>query len=124
MGDYWIEGTQCSIEDLVSAEPGSPCAPDNGEVTEPSFPALPIPQQRDAKPVREFIGAPATPKPVTAGAVPEHPFMAPNGLDRLFYNVGKLLFDRFGELVVSLGCSRIAALDSKLQSAFSLHTVQ
>jgi hypothetical protein len=40
---------------------------------------LPIPQQPLAQPVPEFIGAPATPKPIPARPVPEHPFMAPNG---------------------------------------------
>jgi hypothetical protein len=42
-------------------------------------PAIPIPQQSFAQPVPPFIGGPATPNPVQAEPVPQHPFMDPNG---------------------------------------------
>jgi hypothetical protein len=42
-------------------------------------PAIPIPQQPFAQSVPPFIGGPATPNPVQAEPVPQHPFMAPNG---------------------------------------------
>ena len=41
--------------------------------------AVPIPQQPFAQSVPPFIGGPATPNPVQAEPVPQHPFMAPNG---------------------------------------------
>ncbi len=40
---------------------------------------IPIPQQPFAQPVPQFIGSPAIPKPIPARAVPQSPFMAPNG---------------------------------------------
>ena len=40
---------------------------------------IPIPQQPLAQPVPEFIGSPATPKPIAARPVPQSLFMAPNG---------------------------------------------
>lgn len=40
---------------------------------------IPIPQQPFARPVPEFIGSPAVPKPIKAPPVPQSPFMAPNG---------------------------------------------
>jgi hypothetical protein len=43
------------------------------------IPAVPIQNQHDAQPVPNFIGGIATAKPVTAAAVPQNPFMAPNG---------------------------------------------
>jgi hypothetical protein len=42
-------------------------------------PGGPIPQEPDSDPPPEFVGKPATPKPVYAPAVPAHPHMAPNG---------------------------------------------
>ena len=83
MGDYWIEATQCSLEDLLNAKPGSACAPENGEVTPPSFPAIPIPMQRDAEDVPEFIGFPASPVSIPAESIPEHPYMAANGVSNI-----------------------------------------
>jgi hypothetical protein len=44
-----------------------------------SVPAQPIPEGPEAGSVPAFIGAPATPRPVQAPAVPRHPFMAANG---------------------------------------------
>src|SRR5881275_554782 len=41
--------------------------------------ATPIPNDPFAAPVPAFVGAPATPRPTPAPAVPQHPFMAPNG---------------------------------------------
>src|SRR6266702_6659412 len=41
--------------------------------------ATPIPNDPFAAPVPAFVGAPATPHPTPAPAVPQHPFMAPNG---------------------------------------------
>src|SRR5438128_720605 len=41
--------------------------------------ATPIPNDPFAAPVPAFVGAPATPRPVSAPVVPQHPFMAPNG---------------------------------------------
>src|SRR3989454_921065 len=41
--------------------------------------ATPIPNDPFAAPVPIFIGAPAMPRPTPAPAVPQHPFMAPNG---------------------------------------------
>jgi hypothetical protein len=46
---------------------------------EVSIPAMRIPQQPGALPVPEFIGRAATPQPVSARPIPQHPFMAPNG---------------------------------------------
>ncbi|MEW6364299.1 MAG: hypothetical protein AB1714_06625 [Acidobacteriota bacterium] len=40
---------------------------------------IPIPQQIGAAKVPTFIGAAATAAPITAQAIPQHPFMAPNG---------------------------------------------
>src|SRR5690349_2050277 len=40
---------------------------------------IPIPQQPFAQPVPEFIGVPATRKPIRARSVPQDPFMASNG---------------------------------------------
>ena len=43
-------------------------------------PPVPIPQDpSDVAAVPAFIGSPAQPTPVSAPAVPRHPFMAPNG---------------------------------------------
>ncbi len=42
-------------------------------------PAFPIPPQLDAQPVPLFIGGMAVPKPIAAPAIPQNPFMAPNG---------------------------------------------
>ena len=50
----------------------------------PGLPPLPILQ--DPQPPADtpaFSGSPATPKPVSAPAVPRHPFMAPNGLSNI-----------------------------------------
>ena len=41
-------------------------------------PGGPIPEEPDSTPPPEFIGSPATPKPLTAPIPPRHPFMAPN----------------------------------------------
>src|SRR6266550_2030263 len=41
--------------------------------------ATPIPNDPFAAPVPAFVGALATPRPTPAPAVPQHPFMAPNG---------------------------------------------
>src|SRR5712692_2789524 len=41
--------------------------------------ATPIPNDPFAAPVPAFVGAPATPRPTPAPAVPQHLFMAPNG---------------------------------------------
>src|SRR5438552_5918089 len=41
--------------------------------------ATPIPNDPFAAPVPAFVGAPATPRPTPAPAVPQHPFMAPDG---------------------------------------------
>src|SRR5438067_915292 len=41
--------------------------------------ATPIPNDPFAALVPAFVGAPATPRAVVAPAVPQHPFMAPNG---------------------------------------------
>src|SRR5438874_10497899 len=41
--------------------------------------ATPIPNDPFAAPVPAFVGAPATPRPTPVPAVPQHPFMAPNG---------------------------------------------
>ena len=46
-------------------------------------PGDPIPQEPDQDPPEEFIGEPATPRPVFAPAVPRHPHMAPNGRSNL-----------------------------------------
>ncbi|HJP67020.1 MAG TPA: hypothetical protein VKA30_12040 [Actinomycetota bacterium] len=44
------------------------------------LPAIPIPQDpRESGGVPAFVGHVATPAPVAAPAVPQHPFMAPNG---------------------------------------------
>lgn len=43
------------------------------------MPAFSILQQVDALPISRFIGQAAVPQPVNARAIPEHPFMAPNG---------------------------------------------
>ncbi|MBV9268006.1 MAG: hypothetical protein JO061_17690 [Acidobacteriaceae bacterium] len=40
---------------------------------------IPIPQQPFARAVPDFVGAPAVPNPIHAEAIPEDPFMAPNG---------------------------------------------
>jgi len=46
--------------------------------------AVPIPQNpSDEAAVPAFIGSPATPRPVSAPAVPQNPFMAPNGKSNL-----------------------------------------
>src|SRR3954462_15006364 len=39
--------------------------------------AIPIPQTPGSAP--EFIGTPATPRPISAPPAPQHPHMAPNG---------------------------------------------
>src|SRR5439155_874791 len=39
----------------------------------------PTPTAPSPAPVPAFVGAPATPRPVPAPAIPQHPFMAPNG---------------------------------------------
>jgi hypothetical protein len=47
-------------------------------------PAVPIPQNpSDLAAAPEFLGATAPPKPVSAPAVPQNPFMAPNGRSNL-----------------------------------------
>lgn len=47
-----------------------------------AVPAIPIPQSSSSAAPR-FIGAPATPNPITSFAVPRHPFMAPNDRSNL-----------------------------------------
>lgn len=79
MGPYWVEGKECTLTELLEAEPGSPCAPAGGSGPEPSFPAIPIPMQPNAQSVPEFIGGPANPKFIAAQPIPQNPFMAPNG---------------------------------------------
>lgn len=83
MGPYWIEGKECTLDELLNAMPGSMCAPANGDATPPVFPAIPIPQQPDAEPVESFIGETASVKPVDSLPIPEHPFMAPNGTSNI-----------------------------------------
>jgi hypothetical protein len=51
----------------------------NTMVVAAQTPVIPIPQQPFALPVPPFIGQPATPIPIAALPIPEHPFMAPNG---------------------------------------------
>src|SRR3989442_8880908 len=41
--------------------------------------ATPTPTNPSPAPAPVFVGAPATPRPTPAPAVPQHPFMAPNG---------------------------------------------
>jgi hypothetical protein len=41
---------------------------------------IPIPQQPLAQPVPDFVGNPATPNPINARAIPQSPYMAPNGV--------------------------------------------
>ena len=47
------------------------------------IPAIPIPKQPFAQPVRKFIGQPAIPNTISATPVPQHPYMAPNGLSNI-----------------------------------------
>jgi hypothetical protein len=48
-----------------------------------AVPPAPIPEGPDAASLPQFIGAPATPRPVRATDPPRHPFMAPNGRSNL-----------------------------------------
>ncbi|MBV8828933.1 MAG: hypothetical protein JO108_06850 [Acidobacteriaceae bacterium] len=41
---------------------------------------IPIPPQPLNQPVPDFIGNPATPNPINARAIPQSPYMAPNGV--------------------------------------------
>jgi hypothetical protein len=45
--------------------------------------AVPIPEGPDASTLPTFIGAPATPHPISGTQVPQNPFMAPNGRSNL-----------------------------------------
>jgi hypothetical protein len=45
--------------------------------------AVPIPQDPLADPVPAYVGAPAVPQRVRARRIPEHPFMAPNGVSNI-----------------------------------------
>jgi hypothetical protein len=59
-------------------------APQGASAQIPGLPSLPI--LGDPNPPSDlpsFTGAPATPKRVSAPAVPQHPFMAPNGLSNI-----------------------------------------
>src|SRR5438309_6451119 len=42
-------------------------------------PPVPIPEGPDQGSVPQFVGHPATPKPISAGSIPQHPHMATNG---------------------------------------------
>ena len=58
--------------------------PAPGAAMAEGVPATPIPQNpSDVEAVPGFTGAPARPKRVFAPAVPQHPFMAPNGLSNV-----------------------------------------
>jgi hypothetical protein len=48
-------------------------------VARAAVPPLPIPESPEGEPPPEFVGAPATPQPISATLPPRHPFMAPNG---------------------------------------------
>jgi len=59
-------------------------APGTAAAQVPGLPPLPIIGDPDPPAdLPRFIGAPATPKPVAAPSVPQHPFMAPNGLSNI-----------------------------------------
>ena len=45
----------------------------------PGIPAVPIPSFPGQNAGPAFLGAPATPHPIAAPPIPQHPFMAPNG---------------------------------------------
>ena len=45
--------------------------------------AVPIPEGPNASTLQPFIGSPATPHPIKGTAVPQNPFMAPNGRSNL-----------------------------------------
>jgi hypothetical protein len=47
-------------------------------IAAPAASAVPIPEGPDAANLPAYIGAPATPEPVSASQPPTHPFMAPN----------------------------------------------
>src|SRR6266513_3937836 len=44
-----------------------------------AVPPTPIPEGPGANQLPQFIGSPAAPNPVFAPAIPQNPFMAPNG---------------------------------------------
>lgn len=64
------------------------------------IPAIPIPQDpRDPAAVEDFIGKPATPKPLKTFDVPRHPFMAPNEDSNLHNDAYQTdAYDRMGPL--------------------------
>jgi hypothetical protein len=54
----------------------------SGNAATAAAPPVPIPQDPGAD-QDPFLGAPAEPRPVQAPSVPQHPFMAPNGLSNI-----------------------------------------
>src|SRR5690349_12456118 len=59
--------------------PGTPAQAAPALPPIPALPGLPIPSLPTDLLVPKFIGAPATARPLSAPAVPQHPFLAPNG---------------------------------------------
>ena len=58
--------------------------PAPGAAIAEGVPATPIPQNpSDVEAVPAFNGSPARPRPIRAPVVPQHPFMAPNGLSNV-----------------------------------------
>jgi hypothetical protein len=58
--------------------------PDAAAAQIPGLPPLPILGDPNPPPdLPQYTGAPATPKPVSVPPVPQHPFMAPNGLSNI-----------------------------------------
>jgi hypothetical protein len=113
-----------------------------------NIPVIPIPQQPFAQPVPEFIGMPASPKPIQARPVPEHPFMAPNGQNSVHLDAyqsdtypaagllghspdvtstflaaecGTVTFDKQGRIIVV--CAAINRISAYLLNPVSLQTL-